>query len=235
MTTPPPLPPEGGTSASGIPWERRDQIGFVAALVETTTQVLSAPEAFFQRMPTSGGITGPLVYGLVIGYIGLVASTLYSFIFNMAFGGFGGLARQSGTFERLAPFLEGGMSLVANLILGPVYITICLFIGAGIVHLMLLLLGGANRNFEATFRVGSYSQAAAILQIVPVCGGLAFLVYGLVVQIIGLSHAHGISKGKAAAAVLVPILLVCCCCGLFFGILGATLAGGLASLFGHSQ
>jgi hypothetical protein len=235
MTTPPPLPPEGGPQASSIPWERRGQIGFLAALVETTSQVLTGPEAFFPRMPTSGGIGGPLVYGLIIGYVGLVASTLYSLVFNVAFGGLGGLARQSDSLERLAPFLEGGLSLVSNLVFGPVFITIGLFVWAGVVHLMLLLLGGAHRGFEATFRVGSYAQAAAILQIVPVCGWLITVVYGIVVQIIGLSHAHGISKGKATAAVLVPILLVCCCCALVFGVVGATLAGGLASLLGHSQ
>jgi hypothetical protein len=233
MTTPPPLPPEGGMP-SGTPWERRDQIGIVAALVETTTQVLSAPEGFFQRMPTSGGITGPLLYGLLIGYVGLVASTLYSLVFNVMFGGFGGLARQSGTLERFAPFLEGGASLVYNLIFGPVLITLGLFIASGIIHLMLLLLGGAQRDFEATFRVTSYSQATAILQIVPVCGSLAAFVYWVVVQIIGLSHAQGIPKGKAAAAVLVPLLLVCCCCALGIGIIAATVAGGIASLMGQA-
>jgi hypothetical protein len=235
MTTPPPLPPEGGTTSSGTPWERRDQIGFVAALVETTSQVLTGPEAFFQRMPTSGGITGPLLYGLIISYVGVVASTLYSLVFHLAFGGFGALARQNSSLERLAPFLEGGVSVVYNLIFGPVFITLGLFIGSGIVHLMLLLLGGANRDFEATFRVTSYSQATSILQIVPVCGGLAAFVYWVVVQVIGLSHAQGITKGKATAAVLVPMLLVCCCCALLIGVIGATVAGGLASVLGQSR
>jgi hypothetical protein len=235
MTTPPPLPPEGGTIPAGTPWERRDQIGLVAALVETTTQVLTGPEAFFQRMPVTGGITGPLVYGLIIGYVGLVASTLYNLVFHMAFGGFGGLARQSGPLERLAPFLEGGASLVGNLVFGPVVIVIVLFVWSGIVHLMLLLLGGANRDFEATFRVASYSQATSILQIVPVCGSLAAFVYWIVVQVIGVAHAQGITKGKAAAAVLVPMLLVCCCCALAIGIVAATVAGGVASLLGQTQ
>jgi hypothetical protein len=239
MTTPPPLPPEGGTTSSGPPWERRDQIGIVAALVETTTQVLSGPEAFFQRMPVTGGITGPLLYGLLIGYVGLVASTLYSLVFNVMFGGFGGLARQSGTLggtlERLAPFMEGGASLVANLVLGPFFIAIGMFLATGIVHVMLLVLGGARRDFEATFRVIGYAQATSILQIVPVCGSFAHVVYWIVVAIIGLSHAQGITKGKAAAAVLVPLLLVCCCCALGLGVMVATVAGGLASVMGHAQ
>jgi len=235
MTTPPPLPPEGGTTPSGTPWERRDQIGIAAGLVETTTQVLGQPESFFRQMPVTGGLSSPLLYGLLIGYVGVVASTLYSLVFHLTFGGLGGLARHGGPFERFAPFLEGGVSLVGNLVLGPVFIVIGLFISAGILHLMLLLLGGAQRDFEATFRVVGYTQATSILQIVPVCGNVAQIVYGIVVAIIGLSHAHNITKGKAAAAVLIPIVLVCCCCGAAIGIFMATVAGGLATILGHSQ
>jgi hypothetical protein len=238
MTTPPPLPPDGGSSGgsqSAPPWERRDQIGIAAGLVETTTQVLSGPEGFFARMPVTGGLTSPLLYGVLIGYVGLVASTLYSLVFRLTFGGLGGFARHGGPLERFAPFLEGGVSLVGNLVFGPVFIAIGLFIWSAILHVMLLLLGGAQRDFEATFRVAGYTQATSILQIVPVCGSLASIVYGIVVAIIGLSHAHGIGKGKAAAAVLIPIALVCCCCGAAIGIAAATVAGGLATILGHPQ
>jgi hypothetical protein len=230
MTTPPPLPPDGGPAWTGTPWERREQIGFFPALVETTQQVLMGPEAFFRGMAVAGGITAPLLYGVIIGYVGIVASTLYSLVFNMAFGGFGALARQGGAFERLAPFLEGGANLFVNLIFGPVFIAVGLFIWSGIVHVVLMVLGGAQREFEATFRVMSYSQAASILQIVPICGSVAAVVYSIILEIIGLSHAHGISKGKAAAAVLLPILLVCCCCGLAFAILFGSLAGVISQM-----
>src|SRR5262245_53529928 len=173
MTTPPPLPPDSGTSSSGTPWERRDQIGIAAGLVETTTQVLSGPEGFFARMPVTGGLTSPLLYGLLIGYVGLVASTLYSLVFKLTFGRLRRLRRPGGPLERVARFLESGPNLVGNLVFGPVFIAIVLFIWAGILHVMLLVLGGAQRDFEATFRVASYAQATSILQIVPVCGSIA--------------------------------------------------------------
>ncbi len=231
MTTPPPLPPEGGPAPFGTPWERREQIGFFPALVETTRQVLTGPEAFFRGMPVTGGITAPLLYGVLIGYVGIVATTLYSLVFNVTFGGLGGLARRGGGFERLAPFLEGGANLFVNLIFGPVIIAVGLFIWSGILHLVLLLLGGARRDFEATFRAASYSQAASILQIIPICGSLAAIVYSIVLNVIGLAHAQQISKGKATAAVLLPILLVCCCCGLIF----AVAMGGLASVLSQMR
>ena len=108
--------------------------------------------------------------------------------------------------ERLAPFLDGTTSLVVNLLFGPVFIVIGLFIGAGLFHLCSSPSAAATRGFEATFRVAAFSQAASIFNIIPGCGGLIGLVYTLVLLVIGLSEAHQISRGKAAAAVLVPFV-----------------------------
>src|SRR4029079_14418842 len=92
------------------------------------------------------------------------------------------------------------------------------FVVAAIAHLFLLLFGGARRGFEAPFRVVCYSEAAAVINIIPLCGGAISAVYYLVLGIIGLAAAHGIGKGTAAAAVLLP-LLVLCCCGAGAGLL----------------
>jgi hypothetical protein len=216
------VPPGGQT-----PWERRNQIGFFNALVETTKQVLSRPSDFFRAMPLTGGLGSPLLYAVIIGYVGLVASTIYNLVFRSVLGA--SLERMGGgggEFERLAPFLQGGASLIVNLLFGPLFIVIGLFISAGIFHLVLLALGGASRGFEATFRVAAYSQAASIFNIVPGCGGLIGLVYVIVLLIIGLSEAQQISRGRSAAAVLIPVVVLCCCCigaiaVLVFGVAGA--------------
>jgi len=232
MSSLPPLPPgEGGYVPRGTPWERRDQIGFFPALVETTQQALTGPENFFREMAVTGGIAAPLLYGVAIGYVGLVASTLYSLVFQATMGGLGGFAHRGGPLERIAPFLEGGVSLVANLIFGPVILAVALFIWSGVIHLMLLVIGGARRDFEATFRAIGYSQAASVIQVIPLCGSFIGGIYSLVLMIIGVSHAHGISKGQAAAAVLVPLLILCCCCGLAIGLA----VGGLAGAMRHMR
>jgi len=220
-------PPPGG----GTPWERRRQLGFVNALIETTKQVLSQPAAFFRSMPVTGGLGDPLLYALIVGYVGLFASTIYNLVFRSVLTS--SLSRFGGNsdMEHLASFLQGGAGLVMNLILGPVFIVIALFVSSGIVHLVLLALGGAARGYEATFRVSGYSQAASLFNIVPGCGGLIGLVYAIVLLVIGLSEAHGISRGKAAAAVLIPFVIVCCCCS---GII-ATIVFGLAGAISRSM
>ena len=59
------------------------------------------------------------------------------------------------------------------IILLPLFIVIGLFIGSAIVHLCLMIVGGANQSFETTFRVLAFSHGSAgPLQIIPLCGGL---------------------------------------------------------------
>ena len=107
---------------------------------------------------------------------GLLVSTIYNLVFRgvltSSLSRFGG----NSDMEHLASLMQGGTGVVMNLILGPVFIVVGLFVSAGIFHLALLALGGAARGFEGTFRVAGYSQAASIFNIIPGCGGLVGLV-----------------------------------------------------------
>jgi len=221
--------PTGG--APGTPWDDRTRIGFFDALVETTRQVLVAPGAFFRAMPPSGGMGSPLLYAVIIGWIGLVAAALYQALFRSIVGtSFGAL----GDRPELAPMLAwvaGWGGFVFQVVFGAVFVVIGVFIGAGVLHLMLLLLGGARRSFEATFRVVTYAQATSILFLVPLCGQLIGGVWCLVLYVIGLAEVHGIGHGRAAAAVLLPLVFLCCCCA----VLGFVFAATLASFVGHVQ
>ncbi|HUG54884.1 MAG TPA: YIP1 family protein [Vicinamibacteria bacterium] len=202
----------------------------LTALVDTTKQVLTGPAEFFRSMPVTGGIGAPLVYGLILGYLGLVASTIYNTVFQSVLGS--SMAGMGSTrWERIAPFVEGGAGLVVNLVFGPLFIAVGLFLSAGIFHLVLLALGSGGRGFEATFRTAAYSQAAAIFNAVPLCGGVIGAVYTIVLLVIGISEVHQISRGKAAAVVLLPLVILCCCCA---GSLGMAL-GGLAGLLSRTN
>jgi hypothetical protein len=215
----------------GTPWEDRGRIGFVPALIETTQKVLTRPSDFFAAMPVTGGIGGPLLYGILVGTLGVVVAALYREVFQALVGSTITGLGSSGELSRVMPYLMGGVGLVLQVVFAPIFIIVGLFLAAVVAHLFLLLLGGARRGFEATFRVMCYSQAAAVINVIPFCGGVVAAVYGLVVAVIGLSAAHGIGKGKAAAAVLLPVVLLCCCC------VGAGLLafGSLASLLSQMK
>jgi hypothetical protein len=221
---PPPQP--GATSAaetpaarSGLPWEHRQERGFLNAFIETLAMVLTKPDLAFRTMKTEGGLGEPLIYALIGGCVGGIVSLLLS----LGLQSMGLFAGQRDTFAALAGL---GIGSIAFIVLVPVFIVIGLFIGAAIVHLCLMIVGGANKSFETTFRVLAFSHGSTgPLQIIPICGGLIAGVWALVINCIGLARAHETSTGRAVLAVLLPLLV---CCGA--GILLLIMFGGIAAL-----
>jgi hypothetical protein len=181
-------------------------------------------------MPVTGGIGGPLLYGVIAGYVGLLASARYSFVMRATIGSVGTFG-DNPQLDRYMSMMSSGMGLIGQVVFGPLAVVIGLFVVSAIVHVCLLALGGATSGFEGTFRVATYAEAAMVIRIIPVCGDLIAVVYYIVLAIIGVAEAHRISGAKAAAAVLLPFVLLCCCCGM--GILAAV--GGLASLLGQAR
>ena len=220
-----PPPQIGATSTSetaaprsGLPWEHRHERGFANAFIETLAMVLTKPDQAFRTMKTEGGLAEPLIYALIGGCVGGIVSLLLS----LGLQSMGLFAGQRDTFAALAGI---GVGSIALIVLVPVFIVIGLFIGAAIVHLCLMIVGGANKSFETTFRVLSFSQGSTgPLQIIPVCGGLIAGVWALVVNCIGLARAHETTTGRAVLAVFLP-LVVCCGGGILlavmFGAFGA--------------
>ncbi len=184
-------------------------------------------------MARQGGVGGPLLYGVLLGYLAAVAGAVY----NLAFGA--AAARWLPSQSDMPPYLEeivqnagSVFGLIMTLLFGWVGVIIFLFVAAGLFHLVLMLLGGAQGDFEVSFRVVCYAQATELFKLLPLCGWPISMVYSLVLTIIGLSEGHGISRGKAAAAVLLPLLLCCCCLPLGFAAL-STLLAGLVGGMGH--
>ena len=201
-----------GAPRTGLPWDERQARGFFNAFVETLVMVLTKPAAAFSAMKIEGGLVEPLIYALIGGWLGGVVA----FLFSLGFKSVGLFGSRNNAFGMLTGM---GIGSIAFIILLPVMIVIGLFIGAAIVHLCLMIVGGANKTFEATFRVLAFSQGSTgPLQMIPVCGGLIAGVWGLVVTCIGLARAHETETGRAVFAVFLP-LVVCCGGAILMAIL----------------
>jgi hypothetical protein len=221
--------PSPATARAAIPWDERTRIGFVAALAETTREVLFSPTRFFKAMPTSGGIGEPLLYGLLLGWLGVLVAAFYQALYETVAGAdLSPLVGASPELVAALGWVRGWVGFAWQAVFGGVAVAVGMIVWSGIVHVVLLLLGRASRGFEATLRVVAFSQAACLLSLVPFCGALVAWVWSVVAQVIGLSEAHRSSRGAAAAAVLLPFVLLCCCCGALFATLFAG-AFGLAS------
>jgi hypothetical protein len=221
-------PPLAGATAettggrNGLPWEHRQERGFLNAFIETLQMVLSRPAEAFTAMKTEGGLGGPLIYAL----IGGCAGAIVSFLFSLGLHSMGLFAYRRNSFAALAGM---GIGSAAFIIFVPVLIVIGLFIGAAIIHLCLMIVGGAKKSFETTFRVLAFSQGSTgPLQMIPVCGGVIAGIWGLILNCIGIARAHEIETGRAVLAVLLPVIV---CCG--GGFLLIALAGGIGALSQH--
>jgi hypothetical protein len=203
---------------SGLPWEHRQERGLFNAFVETLVMVLTKPAEAFTVMKREGGLGEPLIYALIGGCLGGIVSILFS----LGLQSVGFFADRHDTFAAMAGV---GAGSAAFIVLVPLFIVIGLFIGSAIVHLCLMIVGGANQSFETTFRVIAFSQGSTgPLQMIPICGGLIAGVWALVCNCIGLARAHETDTSRAVLAVFLP-LIVCCGGGLLiafmFGAMGA--------------
>ena len=207
----PTLPPVG--ARTGLPWERRQERGFFNAFIETLSMVLTKPAEAFSVMKREGGLGEPLIYALIGGCVGGIAS----FLFSLGFQSFGLFTDRHN--NSLAAMAGMGIGSAAMVIVLPLIIVVGLFIGSAIVHLCLMIVGGANQSFETTFRVLAFSQGSAgPLQIIPLCGGLISGVWAVVCNCIGLARAHETDTGRAVLAVFLP-LIVCCGGGLLLAVM----------------
>lgn len=197
----------------------------VSELIETTKAIFTDPTSYYKRTPKSGPLGRPLTYGVTVGAIGIAASAVWQGLQGALQG-----AMQSGSDGESAA-LGAGIGIVFALVLvlfSPVLAALTIFIGAGIQHLCLTLVGGAKHGYDATLRVASYAQAPALLNVVPICGGVIAGIWTMVLVVIGLREVHECSTGQAIMAVLLPIIVCCCCIGIAFSMVAG---GGLAAAF----
>lgn len=209
---------QSAADRTGLPWEHRQERGFINAFVETLVMVLTRPSEAFTVMRRQGGLGEPLLYAVIGGCLGGVVS----FLFSLGLQSVGLFADRHDAFTAMAGM---GIGSVAFIILLPLFVIIGLFIGSAVVHVCLMIVGGANQPFETTYRVVAFSQGSTgPLQMIPVCGGAIAGVWALVCNCIGLARAHQTDTGRAVLAVLLPLIV---CCGgivvvaMMFGALGA--------------
>lgn len=199
-------------AGSGLPWEHRQELGLVKAWFDTVSLVITRPSDAFTMMRPEGGMTDPLLFGLIGGCAGSVVSLLFQGVMQSipGFGGNDDVFRYFGV-SHLA-------FIIICAVLSPLLVAFGLFLGSAILHLCLMLVGGANRSFETTFRVACFTGGSAnLFNMIPVCGGFIALVYSIVLYCIGLSRAHQTTTGKALLAIFLP-LIVCCGVGVLLGV-----------------
>ena len=121
---------------------------------------------------------------------------------------------------------QGFGGFIVSLIVAPIGAAIGLFIGAAILHLLVMLIvGSRNSGYEATFRVGAYAAVTSLVSWIPFIGWIASL-YGIYLAIVGIREVHNTTTGKAALVVLIPAAVVILLALILVSLIGAALFFG---------
>ncbi len=204
-------PPRASGVAAGTEFRYTDP---VQTFIGTVQGLVLQPVDFFRGILRQGDLVNPLIFAIICYEV----SVILGGIIALAFGarGFGGF--------------------IGAIILGPIIAAVVLFIWAGIIHLLVMLVvGSRNGGFEATFRVFAYTavtQLVSWLSAIPILGILISIVvgiYGIFLSVVGIREVHTTTTGKAALVVLIPVAVVL----LLIVILGALI--GAALFFGTQR
>jgi hypothetical protein len=188
--------PRGTQSAAAAEFRYTDP---VQTFIATVQAVVLRPVEFFRGILRQGDLINPLIFALICYEVSAIL---------------GGLLRLVG----IGATNQGFGSFLVSIILAPIFAAIGLFIGAGILHLLVMLIvGSRNSGFEATLRVVAYSAVTSLVSWIPYIGGLLSL-YGIYLGIVGIREMHNTSTGKAALVVLIPAAVVLL---LVFFVVGA--------------
>lgn len=221
-----PIPP---SPAAGLPWE--EPSAGLGSIVPTAVRFIASPIEAFAKMSLTVDLVRPIAYFVTWALLGACISQIWNFVL---FDSLVGVARSlaGAQFEKFAPLIHkpGAIQLIVGLVITPLVALIVLFIWTAIVHLMLTLLGGANRGFAATLRVMCYAQTTQIAVVLPGLGGFIAFVWRLILEVVGLSQAHETEGWKAAVAVFLPLLLCCACITAGIAAFGAAVSQFLQQL-----
>jgi hypothetical protein len=158
----------------------------VQSFINTVRTVVTAPVGFFRGIRREGDFVNPLIFAIICYEVSAILGGIIALAFSSR--GFGGF--------------------LASIIFAPIGTAIALFIGAGILHLLVMLIvGSRNAGYEGTFRVGAYSAVTTLVSWIPIIGWIASL-YGIYLAIVGIREVHNTTMGKAVVIVLIPAVVV---------------------------
>ena len=162
--------------------------------------MLTSPRQTFRGIPPRNGLGLPLSFwlcGTVAGMIGAGSWRLLRMY-------------QVGRLDDMSAAHMFGIVAIA-FALALAFVSIGVFVAAGVVHGLLLLLGAGRRGYEATFRTLAYAHGSgAMFGLIPFIGSTIGLLWTLAVAVPGLAEMQETNTGTAAIAVLAPAVL---CCG----------------------
>jgi hypothetical protein len=182
--------------ATDFRWPPAEGEPFLGALGRTWRGAALEPRAFFGAMPAEAPLGMPLIYYLIIGIAAAGARLFWALL---------GVGLDSERDAVLPQAEMAALNPAVEFLLSPALLLFSIFVAAAIVHALLRLFGGARHGYGFTTRVFAFAYSPAILEVVPVIGGITSLIWMTVILVVGLREGHATTTGRVLAAVLIPL------------------------------
>ena len=204
----------------------------------TVKKVFAHPRAFFQHLPSQGGISTPLAYALVTHWIGTGVSYLWTLRLQLAHSSwleellseiseeihYSGKSALVGQAQQ---FFSTWISSLGMVILDPFLILIKILVTSLFVFIAARILVTPGRGdrpqviqYKAAVQVISYGLTPSLLMGIPWIGSSIAMIYTFFLTIIGIRSYYRVSTLRGIVIYLFPYFII-------FGIIGL---GSLAVL-----
>lgn len=184
----------------GPPWEKKHELGFFVAFIETIKAFLFSPAKTFSVIRRNAGIGDALVY--------TVAIQVFTFLWTFALNG-----ADPGMLLPQNPELIDMLDLPENfsrimILIYPLSVILLQFIAAYAFHISMRWRNIQIYDFPLIFRIFAYSSGtAALLLILPLIGGLASVILTIYLAYVGLRTIYGVDGGSFAITALMGIII----------------------------
>ena len=186
----------------------------VESFADVVRRVVLQPVGFFAELPRRGSLLNPLVFALICTEIAAILGGILSL------AGVGEAFVTGYGFQ--VPENQGLGEFIGSVVFAPMGGAIGVFVVAGIAHLLVRLVVGANNaGFGATFRVAAYTSVTSLVSWIPFVGGLLAL-YGIYLAVVGIREMHNTTTGKALVVVVLPVIVI-----VVLALLGLLVAGAI--------
>jgi len=194
-------------SFTGPRWEDEKE-AFPQDFIDTWRRSMLEPTLFFRGVTNKEQVGRAVLYFVVI----VVVTAFFNLCWELLLPVFEASNAVKGIwiFGRKATevFAQAGRipaAAVLNFFLAPFAATVGLLLWTGLLHLPLRMFHKERQSLKMTLRIVSYAAGPSVLAVVPIIGSTVGGVWSLVLTVIGIREAHGMSTRKALLCVLFAI------------------------------
>jgi hypothetical protein len=186
--------------SDGVPWESNEAIQSpLKAIAQTFIRSFSRHDFFFTAVSQKTEWFGALIYGLLMGSIGTLATVFWEYISPFSISG---MLQADGIFISATDSFSPVMLIFTPAVQFFQICSIALYC-----QTMLWMTGTRKRPLRATFKTVCYIQGASLFQIIPFAGMMVSFCAMVYLLVNGIHATHTISRPKTFLVIALPIIL----------------------------